>query len=264
MARKKRKNRPIKINNLTESILNILKSEKNKSFNYKQIAAKLGVNDASSRNQIIKTLQKLQVKQEIELVERGKYKAVITTDYYSGIIELNSKGTAYVNCEEFDEDVYIASNNINKALDGDEVELYIFKRRKRGRLEGEVTKVLKRARSEFVGIIQMKKNFSFFIPDSRKMYIDVFIPFNKTAGAKDGDKVIVQIEEWPDKADSPIGAVKKVLGTPGEHNTEIHSILAEYGLPVEFPKKVEDYANNLDTTITDKEIRRKDILTLFP
>lgn len=260
MGKKRKKRTKKKIQNYTNSILNILRSDRNKAFNYKQIAAKLGVNDASSRNQIIKTLQRLKAKKEIEEVDRGKFKAIITTEYHTGIIEVNAKRTGYVICDAFEEDIFIASNNLNKALDGDEVELYVFKRRKRGRLEGEITQILKRAKSEFVGVIQIHKSFAFVIPDSGKMYADVFVPLNKNKRAEDGDKVLVRIEEWPDKADSPIGKVVDVLGKPGEHNTEIHAILAEYGLPYEFPKDVERYANQLNTEITASEIsKRRDI-----
>ena len=265
MARRKKRKRSKKINNLTGSILKILKSERNKSFNYKQIAARLGVNDASSRNQIIKTLHRLKVRNDIEEVDRGKYKAIVTTEYYIGTIEITSNGSGYVICDEFDEDIFIASNNINKALDGDEVELYIFKRRKRGRMEGEVTRILKRAKSEYVGTIQINKNFAFVIPDSGKMYADIFVPISKTKRAEDGDKVLVRLEDWPEKATSPFGKVVQVLGKPGEHDTEIHSILAEYGLPYEFPHDVEAFANKLDTSITTDEINKRrdmrDVLT---
>lgn len=265
MARKKKNRKSPKIQNLTQSILKILKSEKNKSFNYKQIASMLGVNDASSRNQIIKTLQRLKAKNEIEEVDRGKYKAVQTTEYYTGIIEITGNKNAYVISDAFEEDVFIASNNLNKALDGDEVELYVFKRKKRGRYEGEITRIIKRAKSEFVGVIQINKNFAFVVPDALKMYVDVFVPINKTKGAEDGDKVLVKIQEWPEKSDSPSGKVVQVLGKPGEHNTEIHSILAEYGLPYEFPHDVESFADKLDTSITEEEIKNRrdmrDVLT---
>ncbi|GAA3776771.1 ribonuclease R [Corallibacter vietnamensis] len=266
MARKKkRKPSHNKISNLTNTILSILKKEKNKTFNYKQIAAKLGVNDASSRNQIIKKLQQLKAKQEIEEVDRGKFKAIVTAEYHTGILDLNAKGSGYVICDDFDEDVYIASNNINKALDGDEVEFYVYKRRKRGKFEGEITEIIKRAKSEYVGVIQLHSNYAFVVPDSNKMYKDIFVPINKTFKAEDGDKVLVSLEDWPEKADSPYGKVIKVLGKPGDHNTEIHAILAEYGLPYEFPYEVENYANNIDTSITKEEIAKRrdmrDVLT---
>lgn len=265
MARNKKRNRSTKFQNLTQSILTILKNERNKSFNYRQIAAKLGVNDASSRNQIIKTLKRLKAKEEILEIDRGKFKAVVSAEYYTGIIEVSSKKTGYVICDDFEEDIFIASNNLNTALDGDEVELYVFKRRKRGRMEGEITRILKRDKSQYVGVIQINKNFAFVIPDSPKMYADVFVPINKTKRAEDGEKVLVTIDDWPEKADSPFGRVVQVLGKPGEHDTEIHSILAEYGLPYEFPSDVERYANNLDTSITPEEIAKRrdmrDVLT---
>ena len=256
---KKRKSKKKGISNLTNTILSILKKERNKSFNYKQIAAKLGVNDASSRNQIIKTLAKLTARQEIIQVDRGKYKAVVNAEYHTGILDLSSKGTGYIICDAFDDDVFIASNNINKALNGDEVEFYVYKRRKRGKLEGEITTIIKRAKSEYVGVIQIqdKSNYAFVVPDSNKMYKDIFVPINKTFKAEDGDKVLVKLEDWPEKADSPYGKVVKVLGKPGEHNTEIHAILAEYGLPYEFPHEVESFANNLDTSITKDEIAKR-------
>ena len=252
--RKKRKSSKHKISNLTNTIL---KKDRNQSFNYKQIAAKLGVNDASSRNQIIKTLAKLAAKQEIEQVDRGKFKAIVNTEYHIGIVDIASRGSGYVICDDFEEDVFIASNNMNKALHGDEVEFYAYKRRKRGKIEGEITNIIKRAKTEYVGVIQIHKNYAFVIPDGNKMRTDIFVPINKINKAEEGDKVLVSLEDWPEKADSPYGSVKKVLGKPGEHSTEIHAILADYGLPNEFPYEVEAYANELDTSITKEEIAKR-------
>jgi ribonuclease R len=259
MTKNKKRNPRKGISNLSNTILSILKKERNQTFNYKQIAAKLGVNDASSRNQIIKKLRDLQGKKEIEEVERGKFKAVVNTEYHIGKLDLAAKGNGYIICDDFDDDVFIASNNINKALNGDQVEFYVYKRRNRGKLEGEITNIIKREKSEYVGVIQIheKKNFAFFVADNNKMYTDIFIPINKINNAEDGDKVLVLLEEWPEKADSPNGKVIQVLGKPGEHNTEIHAILAEYGLPFEFPDEVEDFANKIDTSITKEEIAKR-------
>lgn len=259
MTKKRRKGSSNKISNLTNTILSILKKDRNQTFNYKQIAAKLGVNDASSRNQIIKKLHLLRAKEEIEEVERGKFKAIVNTEYHTGIFDATQRGSGYVICDDFDDDIFIASNNVNKALNGDEVELYVYKRRKRGKLEGEITNIIKRSKTEYVGVIQIqeKRNFAFVVADGNKMYKDIFVPINKINKAEDGDKVLVLLEEWPEKSDSPNGKVLQVLGKPGEHNTEIHSILAEYGLPYEFPKEVEDFANNIDTSINKEEIARR-------
>ena len=146
-----------------------------------------------------------------------------------------------------------------QALNGDEVEFYVYKRRQRGKLEGEITNIIKRAKTEYVGTIQIheKKNFAFVVCDSNKMYTDIFVPINKINKAEDGDKVLVALEDWPEKADSPNGKVIQVLGKPGEHSTEIHAILAEYGLPLEFPHDVEAYANNLDLSIKEEEIAKR-------
>ena len=139
------------------------------------------------------------------------------------------------------------------------MEFYAYKRKHRGKQEGEITNIIKRAKSEYVGTIQIheKKNFAFVIPDSPKMYTDIFVPINKTMKAEDGYKVLVSLEDWPEKADSPNGKVLEVLGKPGEHSTEIHSILAEYGLPSEFPNEVEEFANKIDTSITKEEIAKR-------
>ena len=254
---KKRKPSHNRISNLTNTILSILKKERTKTFNYKQIAALLGVNDASSRNQIIKKLQQLKINKEIEEVDRGKFKVIINTEYHTGHVDIASRGSGYIICDDFDDDIFIASNNMNKALHGDEVEFYAYKRRKRGKIEGEITNIIQRAKSEYVGVIQIHKSYAFVIPDGNKMYTDIFVPINKTNKAEEGDKVLVSLEDWPEKADSPYGRVLKVLGKPGEHNTEIHAILAEYGLPLEFPHDVEEFANNIDTSIRNEEIKKR-------
>ena len=260
MTKKKhRKPSNNKISNLSNTILSILKKDRNSTFNYKQIAAKLGVNDASSRNQIIKKLAQLKAKQEIEEVDRGKFKAIVNTEYHTGILDLAAKGNGYIISDDFEDDIFIASNNINKALNGDEVEFYAYKRKHRGKQEGEITNIIKRAKTEYVGTIQIheKKNFAFVVPDSNKMYTDIFVPINKINKAQDGDKVLVSLEDWPEKADSPNGKVIKVLGKPGEHGTEINAIMAEYGLPLEFPHEVEAYANDLDISIKPEEIAKR-------
>ncbi|WP_081208173.1 ribonuclease R [Salegentibacter sediminis] len=262
---KKKKNTSKVPGNLAKSIIDILRKNGGQAFNYKQIASKLEVNDANSRNQIIKKLSQLAAKKQIEEVERGKFKINDHRDYYRGIIDMTTKGYAYVIVEELDEDVFISPNHLNTAFNGDEVEIYIYNRRRNKKSEGEVTKIINRKRTEFVGVLQLKKDFGFVVIDDPKMYTDVFVQKNKIGDAQNGDKVVVEIEEWPEKADSPFGKIKKVLGTPGEHHTEIHSILAQYGLPHDFPPEVEEFADKIDTFIKEEEIKNRrdmrDVLT---
>lgn len=242
----------------SEKILKILSKNANVGYNYKQIAAILELDDTKSRNEIIKDLKILAAEKVIIETEPGKYLVkAISQDYYEGRIDMTSRKTAYFICEDFEEDVFIPTNNLNHALDKDTVKVYVYNRRKGKRPEGEVIEVLERAKTEFVGVIDIQKNFAFVTTANAKMYTDIFIPKDKIGEAENGDVVIARIEDWPKKADSPFGSIIKVLGKPGEHNTEIHAILAEYGLPYDFPIEVELFAQKIDTSIQQSEIAKR-------
>ncbi|HEX8016821.1 MAG TPA: ribonuclease R [Flavobacterium sp.] len=257
MSKKIRK--PIKNEkDFSGKILKILSKSPNKAFNYKQIAAKLELDDTKSRNQIIKDLKIMAGSKKIIESEPGKYLVKAESqDYYEGTIDMTSRKTAYFICEDFTEDVFIPTNNLNRALDKDKVKVYVYNRRKGKRPEGEVIEVVERNKTEFVGVIDIQSNFSFVSTANPKMYTDIFIPKDKIGEAENGDVVLVTIEDWPKRADSPFGSVIKVLGKPGEHNTEIHAILAEYGLPSDFPVEVEVYAQKIDTSIQETEIAKR-------
>lgn len=262
---KKIKNVNKKGKDFSALIFKILSNEPLKSFNYKQIAAILEVTDTKNRNEIIKELKYLTAKEKIEEVERGKYKVLTKSDYYEGYVDMTSRKTGYFVCNELEHDVFIPFLNLNHALDGDKVKCYIYNKRSSRKPEAEVVEIIERAKTEFVGVIDVQKNFAFVTTAHAKMYTDIFVPKNKLHDAEHGDVVLVQLEDWPKKADSPFGSVLRVLGKPGEHNTEIHAILAEYGLPYDFPIEVETYANKIDTSITEEEITKRrdmrDVLT---
>ncbi|WP_396182171.1 ribonuclease R [Flavobacterium sp.] len=254
---KKPKKLANKNKDFTTQIFKILSKETSKSFNYKQIAAILELSDTKSRNEIIRDLKILKSQDKIHEVEVGKYQMVSKSEYYEGTIDMTSRKTGYFVCDELDEDVFVPFINLNHALDNDKVKAYIYNRRSSRRPEAEVLEILERAKTEFVGVIDVQKNFAFVTTANAKMYTDIFIPKNKMGDAEHGDVVLVKMEDWPTKADSPFGSVIKVLGKPGEHNTEIHAILAEYGLPYDFPIEVEAYANKIDTSITEEEIAKR-------
>jgi ribonuclease R len=242
----------------SNKIIKILAQNANKAFNYKQIAAILEVDDTKSRNEIIRDLKILASQKKVVENEPGKYLVkAISQDYYEGTIDMTGRKTAYFVCPELEEDVFIPTNNLNRALDKDKVKVYIYNRRKGKRPEGEVLEVVERAKTDFVGVISIQPNFAFVSTANPKMYTDIFIPKDKMGGAENGDVVLVHIEDWPKKADSPFGSVTKILGKPGEHNTEIHAILAEYGLPSEFPIEVETFAQQIDTSIQEEEIAKR-------
>lgn len=257
MSKKIRK--PIKNEkDFSSKILKILSQSPNKAFNYKQIGAKLELDDTKSRNEIIKDLKILAASKKIVESEPGKYLVkAISQDYYEGTIDMTSRKTAYFICPDFTEDVFIPTNNLNRALDKDKVKVYVYNRRKGKRPEGEVIEVIERNKTDFVGVIDIQANFAFVSTANPKMYTDIFIPKDKIGEAENGDVVLVTIEDWPKRADSPFGSVIRVLGKPGEHNTEIHAILAEYGLPADFPVEVEVYAQKIDTSIQESEIAKR-------
>ncbi|MFQ6600500.1 ribonuclease R [Flavobacterium sp. C3NV] len=257
MSKKIRK--PIKNEkDFSSKIIKILSQSPNKAFNYKQIGAKLELDDTKSRNQIIKDLKILAASKKIIESEPGKYLVKAESqDYYEGTIDMTSRKTAYFVCPDFSEDVFIPTNNLNRALDKDKVKVYVYNRRKGKRPEGEVIEVVERNKTEFVGVIDIQANFAFVSTANPKMYTDIFIPKDKIGEAENGDVVLVTIEDWPKRADSPFGSVIRVLGKPGEHNTEIHAILAEYGLPSDFPVEVEVYAQKIDTSIQESEIAKR-------
>jgi ribonuclease R len=242
----------------SEKILKILSQNANKPFNYKQIAAVLELDDTKSRNEIIKDLKILAAQKVIIESEPGKYLVkAISRDYYEGTIDMTSRRTAYFISPDLEDDVFIPTINLNHALDKDTVKVYVYNRRKGKKPEGEVIEIIERNKSEFVGVIDIQKNFAFVSTANPKMYTDIFIPKDKIGEAQNGDVVIAKIEDWPKKADSPFGSIIKVLGKQGEHDTEIHAILAEYGLPYDFPIEVEVFAQKIDTTIKESEIKNR-------
>lgn len=238
-------------------ILKFLAHTPNKTYNYKQVAAALEISDTQGRNEIIKELNIQVRKGNISEPVKGKYQIVQKAEYYEGTIDMTSRKTAYFVSPDLEDDVFIPTNNLNKALHGDKVMVYIYNKRSSRKPEAEVMEIVERKRTEFVGVIDIQKNFAFVSTANPKMYTDIFIPKDKIGEAENGDVVLVKMEDWPKKADSPFGTVLKVLGKPGVHNTEIHAILAEYGLPYDFPIEVEAYAQKLDTSIAADEIARR-------
>ncbi|MCH3881344.1 MULTISPECIES: ribonuclease R [Tenacibaculum] len=251
----KKKGRIIK--DLTKNIFKILNEDTNKQYNYKQIAAKIGIVDTDGKTQILKKLAELTATKKIKEGDRGKYQINKDRKYHVGTLDLTSNGNGYFICDDFEKDIFIPSNNLGKGLQGDTVKAYVYSRRKSSKQEADVVEILDRAKTEFVGVLQLNKNFGFVVPDNNKMYADLFISQNKLNGAEDGDKVLVKMIDWPENSKNPFGKITQILGKPGEHNTEIHSILLEYGLPFEFEKEVEEDAAKLPIEITEKEIAKR-------
>ena len=250
---------------LEKAILGILREDKLKSFNYKQIAAKLHLNDGYERQLIIESLGRLASQKVIEEPSRGKYRFLHQDHYITGRVDMTQKGSAYVISDDTEQDVYITPKNVAHALQGDTVKVLMYAQRKNKKPEGEIVEILERARTEFVGTIELNKNYGFLVPDNKRMQVDIYIPKEVLNGAQHGQKALVRMTDWPENASSPFGEVLEVLGNPGDHDVEIHSILAEFGLPRDFPKEVELEAEAIKDEIPQEEIKKRrdfrDVLT---
>ena len=247
------------VKDITRNIFKVLNENSEKSYNYKQIAAKLKISDTDGKNQIIKKLAELTVNKKIKEVERGKFKVSIDRKYSIGTLDVTSNGNGYFITEDYDDDIFIPNVNLGKGLHQDTVKAFVYNKRSGKKLEGEVVEILERAKTEFVGVLQKHKTkpFGFVIADNHKMYADIFISENKMNTAQHGDKVQATITDWPKNSKNPFGKITTVLGKPGDHNTEMHSILLEYDLPYEFEADVEKEAENLPIEITKKEISKR-------
>ncbi len=239
-----------------KQILKIFANNPFEAFNHKQVASRVGAHDKGSRQLVASTI--LELAEAKILVEdgnaRGKYKInpkninddLLPKNYMVGTIDMKQTGKAYViPQEEGREDVLIAPNNTRHALHGDTVKVLMFPQRKMHKPEGQVVEVLQRARTRFVGTIQMQSRFAFMVSDSRSMVVDIFIPLNDLAGAENGEKVLVEMTDWPERMNNPVGRVVKRLGKPGDNNVEMQSILAEYDFPLDFPAEAEKEAERI-------------------
>ena len=156
------------------------------------------------------------------------------------------------------EQIFIAERNSLHALNGDTVEVYVYAKRRNSETEGEVTAILKRSEQVFIGVLCVQKQYAFLITDDKTLANDIFIPKNKLHGGKNGEKAIVRISEWPAEAKNPLGEVIDVLGEAGKNDTEMHAILAEFGLPYHYPENVEKAADAIPDEIPADEIARRE------
>ena len=202
-----------------------------------------------------KTKQKICAKHKTNMIK--------IDDIVEGKISMNNSGSAYLQSNDLPKDIYLSKKNTNKALHLDIVKVKIIKGDGRS-IEGEVIEIVQRFRTEFVGVIEISKNFAFFVPDSSKLPIDFFIPLSKLLNAKDGQKVVAKMTSWKDDAKNPNGEIIRIIGNAGEHETEIHSILEEYGLPYDFDEDVLAESEAISTEITQDEIsKRRDMRNIL-
>jgi len=256
MTRKKRKQSGQRYNrkSLENLIVGIFSNNPEKTFNYKQVSRQLEIKEIGVKQLVVGILYDLTDLDFLHEVSTGKFKLKSKIGHITGTVDMTARGAAFIVSDDLEEDVFVSQANLNRALHGDVVKVYLYARRKSKQPEGEVVEIVKRKKTTFVGIIEISKNYAFLISDSRQMPYDIFLPLTKLNGAQDGEKAIVQITEWPRKSKNPVGQVVNVLGKPGENDTEMHAILAEYDLPYQFPEKVNEAAELISDKITEEEI----------
>ncbi|MGB1039590.1 MAG: ribonuclease R [Flavobacteriales bacterium] len=253
---------------LKRRIVKLILESPSKHYTSSQIAKALRFNQPMKKKLIEKLLKEM-VQDSRLTIQDDRYHISVDFDTTEGEIEFTAKGSAYILIEGKD-DIYIPRGKTLNALNGDTVEYSIIKVKKQGKVEGKVEKVIKRKRTEFVGTLDVSQKFAFVISDNKKIHIDFFIDLKHLKKAKNGDKVIVELINWPARLNSPFGRIKKILGKSGDTDTEINAIMEDFELPYQFPQEVLQAAEDVDTTISKKEIAKRrdfrniDTLTIDP
>ena len=248
---------------LARKIIQFLDSNYGSEFNAKQIIKKLEIRDAISKAGVEPILSKLVTAGSVSKNPRNYYASTQDPDYIIGRVDFVNPRFAFIIREEDPKslgDIMVKEADMKQALDGDRVRVMVYPvKGKTGRTEGKILEILERSRDEFVGRVEISPRFAFIVPDFKKMHKDIFVHRGDLKGAEHNEKVIVKLTEWRDGDKNPTGEVTRVLGKAGLHEVEIHSIMAEFGLPFEYPEGPDQEANDISDKITSKEIKsRKD------
>lgn len=266
MGRKRKSKPPHKsskgnIKSIEPQIVNFLSQNTGRGYQIKQILKSVGVRDVRAKSLVTEAIFRLEDKGVVKKLRNGAFTIDVDLTPLTGTVDSVNARFAYVVLDGAEEkkDVWISINDLNGALDDDKVKIVIKPGKHGKHQEGKVVEILSRNREDFVGRLEMSTRYGFVIPDFKKMFHDIYVRYDDLNGAKHNDKVIVKLTQWPGRDKKPEGIITRVLGKAGEHNAEIHSIIAEFGLPLEFPEGIEAEAETISDKITAKEIaKRKD------
>ena len=259
MAKGKNKGKRLNKKQLVEMLSTFFKQNPNETYSYKQIFKKLNIEQHPVKMLAIDILEDMTWDDFLAKEGDGKYRLNLQGQVTEGTFIRKANGKNSFIPDGSDKPVFVAERNSLFALNGDRVRVTMMARREKHIKEAMVIEILKRAHDQFVGTLKVEKNYAFLISDSKMFVHDIFIPKRKLKNGKTGDKAVVKITEWPSKdSKNIVGEVVDILGQTGENNTEMHAILAQYGLPYKYPKNVEDAANKIDPGITPEEIARRE------
>ena len=239
---------------IKEKILEFIKNSKPRS---KDELTKLFKIKNKEKKEFLKIVEELQREGLIFEDSRKKYRFVDNDKFFYGKLQTNAKGFGFLITENLDEDIYISKNNLNFALNGDEVIVRRYKDSSGDKPEGKVLAIVKRVNTKFVGIFQNKKDFGFVITDESKMAMDIYIPKKKINGAKTGQKVVVKIEKWPEENKKPEGRIVEILGYPDDPHVDVMSVAASLDIPIEFNRAAIAEAKSLPQEVSPDEIKER-------
>ena len=261
MAKKKKEKKGgkhLKKKELVEILLNYFRTKPNEAFSLKQLFQALKLTTHPGKMLCIDVVEEMLEDNFLIEIEKGRYKINDKGQILTGIFVRKSNGKNSFIPEEGGEPIFIAERNSAHAMNNDKVKVALCAKRKKHQLEAQVIEILEHANETFVGVLKVSKNYAFLLTETSTLANDIFIPKDKLKGGKNGDKAIVRITEWPEEAKNPFGEVIDILGKAGDNTTEMHAILAEYGLPYVYPQAVEAAAEKLSADITPEDYAERE------
>lgn len=247
---------------LAQDVLAAIRRSGHAGVTSQQLALQLGFKDKGQRYLLFDAIDLLLDEGRIQSGKKGRYTAQGGRDTVEGTIDIIASGAGYVRVDGHTEDVFVHGRNVGTALHGDRVLIKVMGGRG-SRAEGRVLEILQRRRTEFVGTIHKQQGRLMLVADDQRVQRPFFIPPHETKNAQEGEKAIIELGEWKDSRDIPRGKVVRVLGKAGEHHVEMHAILAEFGLPLEFPESVVAMSEGIANGVTQEEIsRRRDVRSI--
>ena len=261
MAKKKKEKKGgkhLKKKELVEILLNYFRTKPNEAFSLKQLFQALKLTTHPGKMLCIDVVEEMLEDNFLIEIEKGRYKINDKGQILTGTFVRKSNGKNSFIPEEGGEPIFIAERNSAHAMNNDKVKVALCAKRKKHQLEAQVIEILEHANETFVGVLKVSKNYAFLLTETSTLANDIFIPKDKLKGGKNGDKAIVRITEWPEEAKNPFGEVIDILGKAGDNTTEMHAILAEYGLPYVYPQAVEAAAEKLSADITPEDYAERE------
>ena len=260
MAKKKEKKagKRMKKKELSKAVLDFFHAKQDEVISLKYIFSELKLTTHPLKMLCMDILSDLLADDYITEVDKNKYKLNNHGIEMTGTFQRKSNGKNSFIPEGGGDPIFVAERNSAHAMNNDKVRIAFYAKRRGCEAEGEVIEILQRANDTFVGTLEVEKSYAFLVTENRTLANDIFIPKDKLKGGKTGDKAVVKVTEWPDKAKNPIGQVLDILGKAGDNTTEMHAILAEFGLPYVYPQSVEKAADKIPAEITAEEIARRE------